>query len=263
METVRGVGRAQALAREVVLEVAATVRPGQTERDVVDALERGFARAKVKRWIHTPYAWFGARSRFFGFEHWEADALPTERRLEAGEPFVLDAAPLVQGFPADFAVSGVAGALPAHERLLSTLRALKAELVTLAKTAEDGTALFRVVGARAQALGAQVVHDRYPAGVLGHTFNPFPNLFGHLPRVGDGFQPPLLGTYAVALAAHQLLGRPYPMINEGARGPVRGLFAVEPHLADGEVGAKFESILLVDGDETRWLDPELFGPVTG
>lgn len=263
METVRGVGRAQALAREVVLEVADTVRPGQSERQVVDALERRFAKAKVRRWIHTPYAWFGARSRFGGFEVWEADALPTERVLEDGEPFVLDAAPLVDGFPADFAVSGFSGAHPEHARLLVALSAIKDRLVALAKEATDGTALFRAVGALAVELGAEVVHDRYPAGVLGHTFSPFPNLFGHLPRLGDGFQPPLLLTYAVALGAHQLLGHPYPMINEGARGPLRGLFAVEPHLAAGEVGAKFESILLVDGDETRWLDPALFGEVVG
>jgi hypothetical protein len=261
METVRGVARAQALAREVVLEVAQGVRPGQTERKVVDALERRFAKAKVKRWIHTPYAWFGPRTRFGGFEHWEADALPTGRVLQEGEPFVLDAAPLVDGHPADFAVSGVAGQSAPHARLLQALGALKAELIALARAAEDGTALFRAVGSRAAALGVEVVHDRYPAGVLGHTFDPFPNLFGHLPRLGDGFQPPLLGTYAVALAAHQLLGRPYPMINDGARGPLRGLYAVEPHLAEGAVGAKFESILLVDGDETRWLDPGLFGEV--
>jgi hypothetical protein len=262
-ETIRGVSRAQALAREIVLEVAQSVRPGQTERQVVAALDRRFAQAKVKRWIHTPYAWFGDRSRFGGFRTWEADALPTDRVLEEGLPFVLDAAPLVDGYPADFAYSGVAGAAPSHAQLLETLREIKTELVALARQAEDGGALFRSVNALARSRGAEVVHDRYPAGVLGHTFSPFPNVFGVLPRIGSGFQPPLLGTYAVALAAHQLFGRPYPMINEGARGPVQGLFAVEPHLADGPVGAKFESILLVDGDETRWLDPELFGAVVG
>jgi hypothetical protein len=261
--TIRGVARAQALAREVVLEVAQSVRAGQTEREVVASLERRFAKAKVKRWIHTPYAWFGERTRFGGFHQWEPDALPTERVLADGEPFVVDAAPLVEGFPADFAFSGRAGSSDAHARLLESLREIKTRLVALAKQAEDGTALFRSVGALARSRGAEVVHDRYPAGVLGHTFNPFPNPFGLLPRIGSGFQPPLLGTYAVALAAHQLFGRPYPMINEGARGPLVGLFAVEPHLAEGPVGAKFESILLVDGDETRWLDPDLFGEVRG
>lgn len=265
--TVHGVARAQRLAREIVLEVASSIRPGQTEREVVGALERRFARARVKRWIHTPYAWWGERTRFGGFRTWEADALPTERVLREGEPFVVDAAPLVDGYPADFAFSGIADADDAtaalHADLLESLRAIKSQLLSLARTAENGTELFRAVNAWVIARGAQVIHDRYPAGVLGHTFDPFPNVFGHLPRIGDGFQPPLLGTYAVALAAHQFLGRPYPLINEGARGPLRGLYAVEPHLARGEVGAKFEAILLIDGDETRWLDPGLFGDVKG
>jgi hypothetical protein len=266
--TIAGVARAQALAREVVLEVAQTVRPGQTEREVVDRLEDRFARAKVRRWIHTPYAWFGERSGFGGFSVWEVSALPQDRRLEEGESFVLDAAPLVDGFPADFAYSGLPEGVPdeaagTHQKLLTLLAEVKAVLPSLAQSSEDGTALFRAVGERIAAAGATVVHDRYPAGVLGHTFSPFPNVFGMLPRLGDGFQPPLLGTYAAALAGHHLFGAPYPFLREGAKGPVTGLFAVEPHVAIGPVGAKFESILLVDGDETRWLDDALFGPVQG
>ena len=34
-------------------------------------------------------------------------------------------------------------------------------------------------------------------------------------------------------------------------------------LGRGTLGAKFESVLLVDGSETRWLDPGLFGEVVG
>lgn len=41
------------------------------------------------------------------------------------------------------------------------------------------------------------------------------------------------------------------------------MFAIEPHLARRDCGAKFESILVVDRDETRWLDPGLFGDVEG
>jgi hypothetical protein len=35
------------------------------------------------------------------------------------------------------------------------------------------------------------------------------------------------------------------------------LWAVEPHLADGNVGAKFEEILIIDGNGARWLDDDL------
>jgi hypothetical protein len=62
---------------------------------------------------------------------------------------------------------------------------------------------------------------------------------------------------------HSLTRTPYPFLNDVAVEPPRGIFAVEPHLARGRLGAKFESILVVDGDETRWLDPGLFGEVEG
>jgi hypothetical protein len=36
-----------------------------------------------------------------------------------------------------------------------------------------------------------------------------------------------------------------------------GLWAVEPHLAEGNVGAKFEEILIIDENGARWLDNDL------
>ena len=36
-----------------------------------------------------------------------------------------------------------------------------------------------------------------------------------------------------------------------------GLWAVEPHLASGNVGVKFEEILIIDEDGARWLDDDL------
>ena len=36
-----------------------------------------------------------------------------------------------------------------------------------------------------------------------------------------------------------------------------GFWAVEPHLADGDLGAKFEEILVVTAHEVFWLDEDL------
>jgi hypothetical protein len=79
-------------------------------------------------------------------------------------------------------------------------------------------------GAAVREAGFEVVHHLYPAAVLGHRFDGLPRWLGERPQ---------------------------------------GVFAIEPHLARGDCGAKFESILVVDGDETRWLDPGLFGDVEG
>jgi Xaa-Pro aminopeptidase len=264
---VRGIANAQRVARDALLSVAPSVKPGDSERAVCARMERAFSRAKVSHWLHTPYAWWGERTRFDWRGSWEANALPSERVLQAGEAFVLDAAPIVAGFPADFAYSGVAAASgePAlvHAALLQTLTQLKRELGQWALEAASGGALCQRVAGAIEAAGLDVIHTRYPGQVLAHTLEGFPNWCSSAPRMGTGFQLPLLLTYATGIALHHLAGAPYPFLNAGAPNRPQGLYAVEPHLGQGLLGAKFESVLLVDGDETRWLDPELFGEVLG
>jgi Xaa-Pro aminopeptidase len=161
---------------------------------------------------------------FAGFHHWEPDALPGERRLAEGEAFILDAAPLVDGHPADYAYSGALGPSAEQLEMRRALAALKSRIVELARTATTGAELFEATGAAVREAGFEVVHHLYPAAVLGHRFDGLPRWLGERPQ---------------------------------------GVFAIEPHLARGDCGAKFESVLVVDGDETRWLDPGLFGDVEG
>jgi hypothetical protein len=215
----------------------------------------------VRAWFHTPYAWFGERTRFAGFHHWEPDALPAERRLAEGEMFILDAAPFVHGHPADYAYSGALGSSPEHLEMRKTLQALKAKIVVLSREATTGRELFEATNAAVREAGFEVVHHLYPAAVLGHRFDGLPGWLERLPRIGYGFQPSLVAGYALALFRHALTGTRYPFINHVSRERPRGVFAIEPHLGSRGCGAKFESILVVDGDETRWLDPGLFGDV--
>ena len=35
-----------------------------------------------------------------------------------------------------------------------------------------------------------------------------------------------------------------------------GLWSLEPHVRRGEVGYKFEELLVLEGGRARWLDPE-------
>jgi hypothetical protein len=39
--------------------------------------------------------------------------------------------------------------------------------------------------------------------------------------------------------------------------PERGLWAFEPHIARGDVGVKWEEMLLVEESGARWLDDDL------
>jgi Xaa-Pro aminopeptidase len=260
---VAGIAEAQRVTRAVVHDVAETVAAGDSEREVAQRLERGLVQAGVRTWLHTPYAWFGERTRFAGFHHWEADALPGDRRLEEGEGFILDAAPFLAGHPADYAYSGVLGRDPEHAEMRRALEALKPRIAHWARTAATGRELFDATGAAVREAGFDVVHHLYPAAVLGHRFDGLPRWLQRLPRIGWGFQPALVAGYALALVRHSLTRSLYPFLNDVAADRPRGIFAVEPHLARGHLGAKFESILVVDADETRWLDPGLFGEVEG
>jgi Xaa-Pro aminopeptidase len=264
LEDVRGIAAAQRLARSVVHDVAATIKAGDTERQAAERMESALERAGVTCWLHTPYAWFAERTRFAGFHDWEPDALPTDRRLEPGQAFILDAAPFVDGHPADYAFSGMLeGSDDQHRRICETLTLLKARMLDWARTARSGKDLFDAVGAAAGEAGLDAVHPLYPGAVLGHRFDALPRWLQRLPRVGWGFQLPLVAGYGLAIVKHKLAGAPYPLINHVAAEAPAGVFAVEPHFAAGGLGAKFESILVVDGDETRWLDPDLFGDVRG
>lgn len=260
---IAGIASAQRLTRAVIHDVAGTVAPGQTEREVARRLDDAFRRAGVRSWLHTPYAWFGDRTRFAGFHHWEPDSLPGEKRLEEGEGFILDAAPFVQGHPSDYALAAMVGSSPEHDHMCRTLESVKAGIVRWAREAQTGRELFDVAGAAIREAGFDVVHHLYPAAVLGHRVDGLPRWLQRLPRIGWGFQPPLVAGYALALGRHALTRRRYPFLNDVAADRPRGIFAVEPHLASGTLGAKFESVLVVDGDETRWLDPGLFGEVDG
>jgi hypothetical protein len=265
---IAGIANAQRVAREAIMSVAEGVRPGDTERGVCGRIERELARAGVQRWLHTAYAWWGERTRFDWHGQWETNALPSDRVLEAGEPFILDVAPIVDGFPADFAYSGLAGGTSSenattHAALLAELAHLKAALVGWATPRTGNDELCAQVASSISAAGLDVVHTRYPANVLGHTLEGFPNFSVAAPRIGTGFQLPLLLTYAKGIVLHHLWGAPYPFLRANGPGRTLGLYAVEPHLGKDGLGAKFESVLLVDGDETRWLDPGLFGGVVG
>src|SRR5262249_38371118 len=144
LETAHGVGAAQRLAREVIHEVAQSVRPGDREIDVARRIDDPLSRAGVRSGLHTGYAWWGERTRFAKFVDFEPDALATDRRLKEDEPFILDVAPIVDGYPADYALSGHTDGPGAavHRTMLGALAELKRALPDAAPAAPDGASPF-------------------------------------------------------------------------------------------------------------------------
>ena len=119
-ERIAGFQKAQRLAYDCAEAVAATLEPGVTERQVARQMRRWLERRGVRDWFHRPFAWFGDRTAFRGF-HVPLQFFPTGRWLEVGMPFILDCAPVVDGYTADIGYAGCIGENPVLELLLDGL----------------------------------------------------------------------------------------------------------------------------------------------
>src|SRR5258708_39597585 len=95
-----GFREVQQLAYRCAEEIGAALEPGMTERTVARRMRWWLKGHGVDDWFHLPYAWFGDRSAFRDFRV-ALQFLPGNRRLEEGMPFILDCAPVVNGYTAD------------------------------------------------------------------------------------------------------------------------------------------------------------------
>ncbi len=111
----RGFRRVQRLAYECAEAVAARLEPGVTEREAARMQREWLSERGVKDWFHLPFAWFGDRTAFTDFRI-PLQFFPTNRRLEPGMPYILDMAPVLEGYTADIGYSGALGAHPVQER---------------------------------------------------------------------------------------------------------------------------------------------------
>src|SRR4051794_1035230 len=90
----------QRLAYRCAQEVAAGLRPGVTERQAAAQMRSWLLDHGINGWFHVPFAWFGQRTAFEGIRFpWQF--FPTKLGLEEGMPFILDVAPIVDGYMAD------------------------------------------------------------------------------------------------------------------------------------------------------------------
>ncbi|NUR39099.1 MAG: aminopeptidase P family protein, partial [Streptomyces sp.] len=118
----RGFRRVQRLAYECAEAVAARLEPGVTEREAARMQREWLRERGVRDWFHLPFAWFGDRTAFVNFRL-PLQFFPTNRRLEPGMPFILDMAPVHDGFTADIGYSGSLGLNPVQDKLMDDLEA--------------------------------------------------------------------------------------------------------------------------------------------
>ncbi|WP_075734219.1 M24 family metallopeptidase [Streptomyces acidiscabies] len=257
----RGFSQVQRLAYACAQDVAARLTPGVTEREAAHMQRRWMRERGVKDWFHLPFAWFGDRTAFTNFRI-PLQFFPTNRRLEPGMPFILDLAPVYEGYTADIGYSGSLGANPVQERLMADLEAHRELILREVRERRPLREIYQDVDRLMALQGYANRHRAYPFGVIAHKVDRVtqrrfsPHLFGF------GVQS-LKGLASDALHGHRdgwsPLWSPYRFSDHP---PQPGLWAVEPHLGFRGTGAKFEEILVVTDSKDQaesafWLDEDL------
>jgi hypothetical protein len=225
-----------------------------SERAATTLMLRAFRQCGVRSFFHLPVALFGERTTLPA--PWSVRRFwPTSRRLRDAEPVILDAAPLIDGRIVDTSRSFTVGVNERHARLLAYNRDYRAHTLAWVRDGVSFQDIAMRVDRDVRAHGWVNCHARHPEAVFGHRVVA---LRGQLRDVGvGGFNVPSLAWFAARTVASRGGRGDSPNWNAFSTSdhpPVDGLWAVEPHIADGDVGVKWEEILVIDRGRAYWLD---------
>jgi hypothetical protein len=159
---------------------------------------------------------------------------------------ILDAAPIIDGYPCDVAISGAISENPAYSEMQSFCESLREFITSFVTAGVRGHEFNRRLALEIDKHGYQVRHTRYPLRVLGHR----------LERPGRGavnLGAPFQLAFLTILLGKALSGERVLINDRETRHALEGLWAIEPHLGDGNVGCKFEELLWVTRDGAQWL----------
>lgn len=237
----------QRLAYSCAKQIARELSEGWTEGQAARLLEVCLRDHGVSVFLHRPFAWFGERTRFDGMRGWR-DFLPSNRVLRAGEPAILDVAPVYRGYSSDIGYPFALGAHAGVEDGRRFLGELRAEIPRLfAERGINGGLICERIARRILDEDYAVVHHRYPGAVLGHRVHALP----------ESWRPTTFTPFGWSATQKVLLAGVFPeLLNEEHRGELGGAWAIEPHFGGCGFGVKFEEILVVDENGPRWLSPE-------
>lgn len=247
----------QRLAYDCAEAVAAQLRPGSTEREAAALMRRWLTERGVRDWLHLPFAWFGDRTAFAGFKV-PHQFFPTNRRLAEGMPFILDVAPVHNGFTADIGYTTSLGPNPVLDRLMDDLATHRAFILEAVRSGRTLRQIYLDVDALMVRQGYENRHRAYPFGVIAHRVGKVPDTRFRPHAFGFG-RNALRGLLKDGLRGHREGWSPLWNHRKMSDHPATpGLWAVEPHVGFRGVGAKFEELLVVAEDGgAYWLDDDL------
>ncbi|MEV4604931.1 M24 family metallopeptidase [Amycolatopsis sp. NPDC049253] len=266
---------AQRLAFDATAAIEAELRQGITERQAAGKLEDWLRERGVSHFFHYGFVWFGDRTRFLDFPPLPRRARdlfstttargggqyrPSGRRLEQGDAVILDIGPIHRGGAADIGYSCAFGEPTEefHETRMA-LAPVRAMILEMVRNGDSQATIDTSVQDYAQDHGYLTIHSMYPGSAIAHRVGRVPGL--RLPTFNvKGFSPQTVG-YLAGDAVGSALGlgdRGAPFWKPGSDRPCEpGLWAFEPHLGRGDVGAKWGEVLVVAEDTAYWLDDDL------
>lgn len=257
-EDLNGFKQAQKLAYAAAEATAAELKPGMTEKQAAKIQETWLLDNGVSDWLHAPFAWFGDRTAFQGFRV-AFQFLPTNRRLEENMPYILDNAPVVDGFTADIGYAGVLGENRVLDLILDDLLEHRNMILSMIKQQHSMSEVSQAVDRLTEEQGHNPRHKAYPFEVLAHQvtkMNPRTDVKkATLFKFGTDFLQ-TLGRVTLK-AKFQGWSPLWNSKNGSNHPPIPGLWAVEPHLGFRGVGAKFEELLVITQDDAFWLDDDV------
>ncbi len=246
-EQLAGFTACQHLAFEAAHAVSGLIREGWTEAQTADLLNTYLQDCGVQAFFHKAFVWFGERTRFEGVGSY-GQFSPTSRVIQAGEPYILDVAPILKGYTCDIGYTACLGENSAFAKAQGFLSEIRAAIPRLFTQAANGGQICSAVDDRITKAGYAPIHHLYPFAVLGHRVHRGVPEAGKLGLLNFGWQ-----SYW-ELLSRGLYGQ---LLNQDYRGKLDGLWAIEPHIGDGAgFGAKFEEILVVENGVARWLEQE-------
>lgn len=257
--------RVQCLAYACAETIAGELKPGMTERRAAALQKTWLLDHGVDDWFHQPFAWFGDRTAFRGLVGvkqlggFNPAFYPGFRRLEEGMPFILDCAPTLRGYTADIGYCGVLGSHPVLDRMMDDLADYRRLILDMAKQRRPLSEISQAVDALCARQGYDPRHKAYPFETLAHRVEKLEDdgKKDHLSLFNFGVR------NVTELVKDRFKGASEgwsPIWNSSKRSehpPTPGLWAVEPHLGLGPVGAKWEELLVVTEDDAFWLDDDV------
>jgi methionine aminopeptidase len=239
---------AQELALSGAQYIGSLIQPGWSEKQTASLFESYLRDYGVKAFFHRPFVWFGKRTLFAGIQTYK-DFMPTNLKVNEGDSIILDAAPIYRGYASDIGYTMSLGENKEVDEAKAFLEELKIEIPELFKS-HTGAEIWKAVDQRIKTAGYQNCHKLYPFGVLGHRLYKLSSRFPEVQILRFGWQS------IAGLAQHGIFSE---LLAEFSNSDLNGLWAIEPHIGKGQVGAKFEEILVVTPEKTVWLSDLLSG----